>query len=97
MVEATAIVPEGRISEHDAGLWTDSQIEPLKRIVKYVQALGGKIGIQLAHAGRKASTLPPFTEAIARDEGWQGGSVTSKENGGWADNGELTRIVVHDD
>ena len=55
--------------------------------MKYVQALGGKIGIQLAHAGRKASTLPPFTEAMARDEGWQGGSVTPAEHGGWADNG----------
>jgi hypothetical protein len=69
-------------------LWQDSQIAPLKRIVQYVQALGSKIGIQLAHAGRKASTIPPFTEAIARDQGWKGGSTTPKEYGGWHDNGE---------
>lgn len=60
----------------------------MKRIVDYIHGVGGKIGIQLAHAGRKASTLPPFTEALARDQGWQGGSVTPKEHGGWPDNGK---------
>jgi 2,4-dienoyl-CoA reductase-like NADH-dependent reductase (Old Yellow Enzyme family) len=71
------------------GIWTDSQIAPLKRIVDFVHALKGKIGIQLAHAGRKASTLPPWTERLARDDGWTGGSVTAEENGGWPNAGEL--------
>ncbi|KAL4241797.1 NADPH dehydrogenase YqjM-like protein [Abortiporus biennis] len=59
-MEATSVVPEGRISPQDAGLWTDSQIAPLKRIVNFVHAHDTKIGIQLSHAGRKASTLPPW-------------------------------------
>lgn len=66
----------------------------MKRIVDYVHAVGAKIGIQLAHAGRKASTIPPFTEALARDEGWQGGSVTPKEHGGWPENGTASSLVL---
>ena len=53
------MTPEGRISPEDAGLWADSQIDPLKRIVDFVHAQGTKIGIQIAHAGRKASTRAP--------------------------------------
>ena len=83
MVEATAVVPEGRISPTDAGLWDDSQIEPLKRQVDFVHAHKGTIGIQLAHAGRKASTLAPFHEVMVRREGWTGRSVPDAEHGGW--------------
>src|SRR6266540_1111983 len=56
IVEATAVTPQGRISPQDSGLWKDEQIAPLKRIVDFVHSQGAKIGIQLAHAGRKAST-----------------------------------------
>jgi 2,4-dienoyl-CoA reductase-like NADH-dependent reductase (Old Yellow Enzyme family) len=52
--EATAVEPRGRISRHDLGLWDDSQIEPLARIVALVQAEGAAMAVQLAHAGRKA-------------------------------------------
>ncbi|KAF9098171.1 hypothetical protein BGX29_007757, partial [Mortierella sp. GBA35] len=55
LAEATAVVPEGRISPSDTGIWRDEQIPGLKRIVDFVHAQGSKIGIQLAHAGRKAS------------------------------------------
>jgi 2,4-dienoyl-CoA reductase-like NADH-dependent reductase (Old Yellow Enzyme family) len=60
MVEATAVTAEGRITPEDSGLWKDSQIEPLRKIVEFAHSQGQKIGIQLAHAGRKASTVAPW-------------------------------------
>ncbi|KAM0320787.1 hypothetical protein ACHAO8_000080 [Botrytis cinerea] len=59
-IEATAVLPEGRITPEDCGLWKDSQIAPLRRIVQFAHSQGQKIGIQLAHAGRKASTVAPW-------------------------------------
>ena len=56
MVEATGVVPEGRISYADTGLWEDGQIAPLAGIVDFLKAQGAAAGIQLGHAGRKAST-----------------------------------------
>lgn len=55
MMEATAVSPEGRITYDDLGIWSDEHIEGLKKIVEAVHANGAKIGIQLAHAGRKAT------------------------------------------
>lgn len=83
MVEATGVVPEGRISPEDMGLWSDDQIAPLKRIVDYVHANTGKIGIQLAHAGRKASTISPWPQRKAIENGWTGGEVVEDNLGGW--------------
>lgn len=60
MVEATAVEPQGRITAEDSGLWQDSQIEPLKRIVDFIHSQNTKAAIQIAHAGRKASTLAPW-------------------------------------
>ncbi|WP_439951923.1 oxidoreductase, partial [Ardenticatena maritima] len=54
ITEATAVEPRGRISENDLGLWDDAQIAPLARIVDFCHAHGAAVGIQLAHAGRKA-------------------------------------------
>lgn len=59
-VEATAVVPDGRISPDDLGLWSDAQIEPLARITAFVRAQGAVPGIQLAHAGRKGSMRRPW-------------------------------------
>lgn len=56
MSEATAVVPEGRISPEDTGIWSDDHIEPWRRITRFVRGEGAVVGIQLAHAGRKAST-----------------------------------------
>jgi len=56
ILEATGVTPEARISYGDLGLWDDGQIAPLKRIVDFLHAEGSATGIQLAHAGRKAST-----------------------------------------
>jgi 2,4-dienoyl-CoA reductase-like NADH-dependent reductase (Old Yellow Enzyme family) len=87
MVEATAVVPEGRISPQDMGLWSDEHIAPLKRIVDFVHAHGTKIGIQLAHAGRKASTYAPFV-AHARDgTSLVESHVAPEEENGWPNGG----------
>ncbi|VWX33259.1 NADPH dehydrogenase NamA [Exiguobacterium oxidotolerans] len=59
MLEATAVTPDGRISAGDLGIWSDSQIEGLRRIAEQVQAAGAKAGVQLAHAGRKSTTARP--------------------------------------
>jgi len=73
--EATAVVPEGRISPEDAGLWNDEQQAVWARIVEFVHGQGAVAGIQLAHAGRKASTYSGFTRergAVAdADGGWR--------------------------
>jgi 2,4-dienoyl-CoA reductase-like NADH-dependent reductase (Old Yellow Enzyme family) len=74
IVEATAVSPDGRITPGDVGIWSDAHIEPLARIASFVHSQGAVAGIQLAHAGRKASTAAP----------WEGGATlkTSAE-GGW--------------
>ncbi|KZT41418.1 FMN-linked oxidoreductase [Sistotremastrum suecicum HHB10207 ss-3] len=84
-MEATSVVPEGRISPEDAGLWTDSQIEPLKRVVNFCHGQGTKIGIQLAHAGRKASTLAPWVRDPVRTV-LSGRTVALEDENGWPDN-----------
>jgi len=81
-MEATAVVPEGRISPEDAGLWKDSQIEPLRRIVDFCHAQGTKIGIQLAHAGRKASVHAPW---VQRKAGKGISHTALSDEGGWPD------------
>jgi 2,4-dienoyl-CoA reductase-like NADH-dependent reductase (Old Yellow Enzyme family) len=73
--ESTAVHPDGRIGVRDLGLWSDEQIEPLRRVVRFVREQGAAIGIQLAHAGRKAGSHAlwdggtAFTEAELRDPG----------------------------
>ncbi|PSS03669.1 NADPH dehydrogenase [Coniella lustricola] len=80
IVEATSVLPNGRISPEDSGLWQDSQIAPLRRITDYIHSQGHKVGVQLAHAGRKASTLAPW-------HGQRGSNHTATvEEGGWPDN-----------
>jgi 2,4-dienoyl-CoA reductase-like NADH-dependent reductase (Old Yellow Enzyme family) len=73
--EATAVEARGRISPEDLGLWSDAHIEPLARITRFVHEQGSVAGIQLAHAGRKASTFRP----------WSGDGEVGKERGGWSD------------
>jgi 2,4-dienoyl-CoA reductase-like NADH-dependent reductase (Old Yellow Enzyme family) len=72
MIEATAVVPEGRITPEDSGIWDDSQIEPLRKVVEFIHAMGQKVGIQLAHAGRKASTVAPWLGTTVADEAARG-------------------------
>lgn len=71
IVEATAVEARGRISPGDMGLWNDRQIEPLARIARFVKQQGAVPGIQIAHAGRKASTVAPWlgSRALTAGEG----------------------------
>ena len=71
--EATAILPEGRISPQDLGIWNDAHIEPLARITSFIHQQGSMAGMQLAHAGRKASTWRP----------WEGSGELPESKGGW--------------
>jgi 2,4-dienoyl-CoA reductase-like NADH-dependent reductase (Old Yellow Enzyme family) len=71
--EATAVSPEGRISPDDLGLWQDGHTEKLQQITAFIKAQGAYAGIQLAHAGRKASTLSP----------WKGNRQIATADGGW--------------
>jgi 2,4-dienoyl-CoA reductase-like NADH-dependent reductase (Old Yellow Enzyme family) len=71
--EATAVSPEGRITPGDMGLWDDEHIEKLIPIVKFIKDNGAVPGIQIAHAGRKASCAKP----------WEGGHQLKPDEGGW--------------
>ncbi|PFH48140.1 hypothetical protein AMATHDRAFT_66168 [Amanita thiersii Skay4041] len=76
IVEASGVTPEGRITPNDAGIWSDEQAEAWARIVEFAHSQNQKIAIQIAHAGRKASTVAPW---IVGDE------TASEEIGGWPD------------
>jgi 2,4-dienoyl-CoA reductase-like NADH-dependent reductase (Old Yellow Enzyme family) len=73
LTEATAVLPEGRISPQDLGIWKGDHIEPLARIVQFIHEQGIVAGMQLAHAGRKASTYAP----------WAGHGTVPETKGGW--------------
>ncbi|KAG0226699.1 hypothetical protein BGW42_003466 [Actinomortierella wolfii] len=85
IAEATAVEPRGRISPSDTGLWSDDHIPSVKRVVDYVHAAGGKIGIQLAHAGRKASTQP-YYNTPAPEKFWNDDVVAPTGNLQWDEN-----------
>ena len=75
ITEATAVEARGRISPQDVGLWDDGQVEPLRRVAALVRAQGAAFGVQLAHAGRKASTFRPWASSSGAagrdDDGWE--------------------------
>src|SRR5215210_6726531 len=73
LTEASAVTADGRISSADLGIYADDHVEPLARIFRFVEAHGAVPGMQLAHAGRKASTAEP----------WTGGGPVSPAHGGW--------------
>ncbi|MEQ1727025.1 MAG: NADH:flavin oxidoreductase/NADH oxidase [Vicinamibacterales bacterium] len=95
--EATAVSPEGRISPEDLGIWDDVHAAPFERVARFVKGEGAAFGIQLAHAGRKASTKRP----------WDGHGAVPPEDGGWpvigpsatpfADDYPSPREMTHDD
>jgi 2,4-dienoyl-CoA reductase-like NADH-dependent reductase (Old Yellow Enzyme family) len=71
--EATAVTAQGRISPRDLGIWKDDHVPGLERIARFIAGQGAVPGMQLAHAGRKASVAAP----------WEGGEPVGAENGGW--------------
>src|ERR1700739_3416085 len=74
LTEATAVVPEGRISPQDLGIWSDDHVPALRRIVSFIHEQGSVAGMQLAHAGRKSSTRRP----------WEGSGTVAEAEGGWS-------------
>ena len=80
MAEATAVVPEGRISPHDTGIYNDAQAEAWSRVVDFIHSQGAAAGIQLAHAGRKASVYPEWGTMA---NGASGSGTVPAELGGW--------------
>ncbi len=100
--EATAVVPEGRITPQDVGLWSDELVAPWRRLTELVHGLGGRLGTQLAHAGRKASTYRPWSpvqgSVPADDGGWPTVAPSAVAFPGYAepaalDAAGLTRVV----
>ena len=81
MTEATAVTAEGRISPQDTGIWTGEQARAWEKIVGFVHGQDAAIGMQLAHAGRKASTRRP----------WEGSGSLPAGQGGWQSVGEDAR------
>ncbi|HZO95229.1 MAG TPA: NADH:flavin oxidoreductase/NADH oxidase [Candidatus Baltobacteraceae bacterium] len=73
LTEAAAVTADGRISPHDLGIWKDEHVEVLARIARFCGARGAAFGVQLAHAGRKASTKRP----------WDGEGAVAPADGGW--------------
>lgn len=74
IAEATAVLPAGRISPDDLGIWDDGHVDGLARVARFIREQGSVPAIQLAHAGRKASVHRP----------WDGSGPVSKERGGWS-------------
>ncbi len=101
-MEATAVTPEGRITPEDLGLWSDDQVPAFTEIVTFAHSQNQKIGIQLAHAGRKGSMVAPwlsFSLAATEDQdGWPNDVVAPSAIGhapGYCTPKELTREGVH--
>lgn len=94
IAEATAVVPEGRISPEDTGLWSDAQEAAWSRIAAFVSAQGAVPGVQLAHAGRKASTFSPWGDdrqgsVPVAEGGWQAVAPSAVAFEGYAEPREL--------
>jgi 2,4-dienoyl-CoA reductase-like NADH-dependent reductase (Old Yellow Enzyme family) len=97
LTEATAVLPEGRISPQDLGIWSDKHVEPLARVVRFIHEQGSVVGMQLAHAGRKASTYRPWERngAIPESEGgWK--KVVAPSALRFADNYPMPRALTDD-
>lgn len=109
IIEATAVTPNGRISPQDSGIWADTHIAALKRVTDYVHSQGHLIGIQIGHAGRKASTRAPWLVAVPGhnevaksgdvEKGWEDDVVAPsalKWAEGYAMPKEITREEIKD-
>lgn len=97
MAEAAAVVPEGRITPYDVGLWSDAQANRWRRIVGFAHGEGAMMGVQLAHAGRKGSVLRPWigdASVSVEDGGWQAVGVSEEPFPGYANPVGLTSEQV---
>ncbi|MFM6974941.1 MAG: NADH:flavin oxidoreductase/NADH oxidase [Agromyces sp.] len=100
LTEATAVTPDGRITDHDTGIWSDAHADAWRRTVDFVHEQGAVIGMQLAHAGRKASSWrdwpggPTGTQPLS-DGGWQTVAPSAIAFGHYAPPRELTVEEIH--
>ncbi|TGZ78652.1 FMN-linked oxidoreductase [Ascodesmis nigricans] len=92
IIEATAVLPEGRISPQDSGLWEDGQVAPLKQLAEFFHSQNQKLGIQLAHAGRKASTVAPW---LTTERGVS--ILAGSDIGGWPESVVAPSPIAWDD
>jgi 2,4-dienoyl-CoA reductase-like NADH-dependent reductase (Old Yellow Enzyme family) len=83
MVEATAVEARGRITPHDLGIWSDAHVEPLARVARFVAEHGAVPGIQLAHAGRKASRARPWDAITENGVPVKPDALLPLDDGGW--------------
>ena len=97
IMEATAVSPEGRISPSDAGIWSDAHAEAYKRITTFIKSQGAVAGIQLAHAGRKASTAEPWNGGKIVDEGYGGWETVAPSAIAFADDYPMPREMTKED
>ncbi|KAI9835876.1 MAG: hypothetical protein M1819_001774 [Sarea resinae] len=88
IVEATSVLPEGRLTPEDLGLWKDSQVDAFKPVVEFAHSQNQKIAVQLGHAGRKACTVAPWLSY---------GEVCPKALGGWPDNVYAPSAIAFND
>lgn len=94
MTEATAVLPNGRNTPSCLGLWNDVQRDSFASIFSFIRAQGARAGIQLNHAGRKASTLPEWVTNPLGEEGLKTKIATTKgEAGGWEDVWAPSRVA----
>lgn len=87
MTEASAVLPEGRITPQDLGIWKDEHISMLARIVEFLHGQGAHAGMQLAHAGRKASMQRP----------WDGERLLRPAEGGWSEVAAPSAVAFRED
>ncbi|KAI0353897.1 FMN-linked oxidoreductase [Trametes cingulata] len=87
-MDGTAVSPEGRVTVHDCGLWSEDQVPPLRALVEFAHSQGQKFGLQLAHSGRKGSVAPIWLA---------GHRVVPKELGGWPDEVVAPSPILYSD
>lgn len=97
MVEATSVLPNGRLSPNDSGLWNDRQAQALRPIFDFIRMQGSVPAIQLGHGGRKTSTLAPWLDTSTIQPHLKSHVATNGDAGGWTDNVMAPSAVSYND
>ncbi|GAA5874963.1 hypothetical protein JCM8547_002137 [Rhodosporidiobolus lusitaniae] len=96
MVEATSVLPNGRLSPQDSGLWNDNQRDKLRPIFDFIKAQGARAAIQIGHGGRKTSTLAPWLDTSTIKEPLKSHVATNGAASGWTDNVMAPSAIPYD-
>lgn len=97
MVEATSVLPNGRLSPNDSGLWNDRQMQALTPIMSYIATQGSIPAIQLGHGGRKTSTLAPWLDTSTIQPHLKSHVATNGAAGGWTDDVMAPSAIAYND